>query len=66
MFAWTESTKTIGPGGCMVGRQWYTCTNGTGSGKLDGLYQLKVTMHPDNATLMVVSDAPLGKAPTAN
>ena len=66
MFAWTESTKTIGPGGCMVGRQWYTCTNGIGSGKLDGLYQLKVTMHPDNATLMVVSDAPLGKAPTAN
>ena len=66
MFAWTQSTKTIGPGGCMVGRQWYTCTNGTGSGKLDGLYQLKVTMHPGNATLMVVSDAPLGKAPTAN
>ena len=66
MFAWTESTKTIGPGGCMVGRQWYTCTNGIGSGKLDGLYQLKVTMHSDNATLMVVSDAPLGKAPTAN
>lgn len=66
MFAWTESTKTIGPGGCMVGRQWYTCTNGIGSGKLDGLYQLKVTMHPGNATLMVVSDAPLGKAPTAN
>ena len=66
MFAWTESTKTIGPGGCMVGRQWYTCTNGIGSGKLDGLYQLKVTMHPDNATLVVVSDAPLGKAPTAN
>lgn len=66
MFAWTESTKTIGPGGCMVGRQWYTCTNGVGSGKLDGLYQLKVTMLPDNATLMVVSNAPLGKAPTAN
>lgn len=50
----------------MVGRQWYTCTNGIGSGKLDGLYQLKVTMNPSNATLMVVSDAPLGKAPTAN
>ena len=66
MFAWTESTKTIGPGGCMVGRQWYTCTNGIGSGKLDGLYQLKVTMNPSNATLMVVSDAPLGKAPTSN
>ena len=66
MFAWTESTKTIGPGGCMVGRQWYTCTNGIGSGKLDGLYQLKVSMNPSNATLMVVSDAPLGKAPTAN
>lgn len=66
MFAWTESTKTIGPGGCMVGRQWYTCTNGIGSGKLDGLYQLKVSMNPNNATLMVVSDAPLGKAPTAN
>ena len=66
MFAWTESTKTIGPGGCMVGRQWYTCTNGIGSGKLDGLYQLKVTMHPGNATLMVVSNAPLGQAPTSN
>lgn len=66
MFAWTESTKTIGPGGCMVGRQWYTCTNGIGSGKLDGLYQLKVSMNPSSATLMVVSNAPLGKAPTAN
>lgn len=38
MFKWDEDTCTIGPGGCMVGRQWYTCTKGVGSGKLDGLY----------------------------
>jgi hypothetical protein len=24
MFAWDETTRTIGAGGCMVGRQWFT------------------------------------------
>ena len=65
MFAWTESTRTIGPGGCMVGRKWYTCTSGIGSGKSDNLYQLRVTIaQGGGVSLAVVSDASLGQAPT--
>ena len=66
MFAWDEDTKTIGPGGCMVGRKWYTCTTGTGSNKSDGLYQLKVVIGVNSATLEVVSGKALGESPNAN
>ena len=65
MFAWTSSTKTIGVGGCMVARRWYTCTTGTGDDKADGLYQLRVTIsNAGGVSLAVVSDATLGQAPT--
>ena len=66
IFAWTAETRTIGPGGCMVGRKWFTCTTGTGSGKADGLYQLKVTLSASGATLEVVSGVSLGTAPNGN
>ena len=66
IFPWTAETRTIGSGGCMVGRQWYTCTTGTGSGKVDGLYQLRVTISMSGGvSLSVVSDALLGAAPTS-
>ncbi len=66
IFSWTSDTRTIGSGGCMVGRQWYTCTNGTGSGKADGLYQLRVTISTSGGvSLAVVSDALLGADPTS-
>ena len=66
MFPWTSETRTIGPGGCMVGRKWYTCTTGTGSGKVDGLYQLRVTLATSGGvSLAVVSDALLGADPTS-
>ena len=65
MFKWDEDTQTIGVGGCMVGRRWYTCTTGTGSGKADGLYQLRVTIsNAGGVSLAVVSDASIGQAPT--
>lgn len=65
MFAWTEKTRTMGAGGCMVGRRWYTCSDGIGSGKADGLYQLRVTIYNSGVVqLAVVSDATLGQAPT--
>lgn len=65
MFSWTPKTRTMGPGGCMVGRKWYTCTSGIGSGKPDNLYQLRVTIASGGSvSLAVVSDASLGQAPT--
>lgn len=65
MFQWTSSTQTIGAGGCMVGRKWYTCTTGTGSNKGDGLYQLKVSINSSgNVSLEVLIESTLGKAPT--
>lgn len=66
IFAWTAESRTIGPGGCMVGRKWLTCTTGTGSGKADGLYQLKVVITTNGATLEVVSEVSLGTAPNGN
>ena len=66
IFAWTAETRTIGTGGCMVGRKWYTCSTGTGSGKADGLYQLKVTLSASGATLEVVSGVSLGTSPSGN
>ena len=66
IFAWTAATRTIGTGGCMVGRKWFTCTTGTGSGKADGLYQLKVTLSASGATLEVVSGVSLGTSPSGN
>lgn len=54
MFAWTESTHTMGPGGVMVGRSWVNAT-GTGS-KSDGTYYVKVTFLANgNATAEVVN-----------
>lgn len=64
MFAWDEKTRTIGAGGCMVGRQWYTASN-TGSGKSDGLYSVVVTLNSSGSVFCgVVSNATLGQAPT--
>lgn len=64
MFAWTEKTRNMGVGGCMVGRQWYTAS-GTGAGKGDGLYQVCVTINSSgNVNVAVVSNASLGQAPT--
>lgn len=65
MFKWTPDTRTIGPGGCMVGRQWVTAT-GTGvAGRGDYLWSLCVTIsNTGSVSAKVVSDAPLGKAPT--
>jgi hypothetical protein len=50
----------------MVGRKWYTCSTGTGSGKADGLYQLKVTLSANGAALEVVSGVSLGTSPSGN
>lgn len=73
MFAWTppaagESTGTIGPGGCMVGRRFIECTNGIGSGKSVGtLYSLKITLGASlDTALEVVSNAFLGQSPSGN
>ena len=66
MFPWDSDTKTIGPGGCMVGRKWFSCTNGIGSDKADGLYQLRVSINNGGAYLAVVSDATLGQTPTSS
>lgn len=64
MFKWDEETQTIGPGGCMFGRQWVTAT-GTGSGKADGFYSLRCSIANSGSTACaVVSDATLGQAPT--
>ena len=64
MFSWTQSTRTIGPGGAMFGRQWVTAT-GTGDNKPDGLYQLRCSIaNTGVTTCAVVSDATLGQAPT--
>lgn len=64
MFKWDKETRTIGVGGCMFGRQWVTAT-GTGSGKADGLYQLRCSIaNTGYTTCAVVSDATLGQAPT--
>ena len=48
MFAWDESSATMGPGGCMVGRQWVNAS-GTGSGKGDALYQVKCTINANGS-----------------
>lgn len=64
MFAWTEKTRTMGPGGCMVGRQWVNAS-GTGSNKADALYQVKCTINANGSySCQVVSGVSLGQAPT--
>ena len=65
MFAWTAATKTIGPGGVMVGRQWVNAT-GVGANKADGLYHVKVTLTSSGASAEVVSGVSLGQAPSGN
>lgn len=40
MFAWNPLTKTMGVGGCMVGRSWIEADVSAGSG--DGTYMLEV------------------------
>lgn len=54
MFAWDESTRTIGAGGVMAGRKWINAT-GTGSGKGDGTYCVKVTFSGLNVTAEVTT-----------
>ena len=53
MFAWDESSKTMGPGGAMVGRTWVEAT-GTGE-KGDGEYWLKVSFSEAGANAEVVT-----------
>lgn len=65
MFKWDSDNKSIGVGGCMVGRKWYTCTSGTGSEKADGTYQLQVTIDTGGSvSLAVVMDSTIPKEPT--
>ena len=55
MFAWDPETKTIGPGGVMVGRRWIKAT-GTGvANAADGLWQCRITMVSSSATVEVVN-----------
>lgn len=64
MFMWTEKTRTIGPGGVMIGRQWVNAS-GTGSDKSDALYQVKCTINANGSySCQVVSGVSLGQAPT--
>lgn len=65
IFAWTAQSRTIGPGGCMVGRKWYNAS-GTGSNKPDGLYQLKITLSSSGASCQVVSGVSLGTSPSGD
>lgn len=71
MFAWTppasgQTTGRIGPGGCMVGRKWYTA-GGTGGGKAVGAtYSLKITLSAYGATVDVVSGIAVGQSPSGN
>lgn len=65
IFAWTAESRTIGPGGCMVGRKWYPCSVGIGSGKPDGDYSLKVTFSQNGVSLEVVSGVTFGTVPTS-
>ena len=48
MFSWDAKTRTMGPGGAMVGRSWVAAT-GTGR-KGDGTYYLTVTFTQGGAT----------------
>lgn len=65
IFAWTADTRTIGAGGVMVGRQWYTAS-GTGSGKVDGLYQCRIELTASGASVSVVTGVALGAAPSGD
>lgn len=71
MFAWTppaegQTTGTMGAGGCMVGRKWYTAS-GTGSGKAVGVtYSLKITLSASSASAEVVSGVSVGASPSGN
>ena len=53
MFAWDETTRTMGAGGAMVGRTWVAAT-GTGS-KSDGSYYLCVTFGSGGSVTAAVS-----------
>ncbi len=54
MFAWDSATKTIGPGGAMVAREWVEAT-GTGVADMaDGTYWLKVSFGASGASAEVI------------
>lgn len=52
MFAWDPKTKTMGVGGCMVGRTWIEADVSAGSG--DGTYVLEVNHGDANVTAKVI------------
>lgn len=54
MFAWNEQSRTMGPGGVMVGRTWVDAT-GTGS-KGNGTYYVKVTFSSSGGATAAVVD----------
>lgn len=55
MFAWDETTKTMGPGGVMVGRTWVGA-GGTGQ-KPDDTYYVKVTFGSGGSASATVVNA---------
>lgn len=63
MFKWDKDTRTMGVGGCMVGRKFYVAS-GTGSDKADGLYSVRVVFNYGSVAVSVVNDATLGQSPT--
>lgn len=52
MFAWNPTTKTMGVGGCMVGRTWVEADVSAGSG--DGSYMLEVDHGGATVTAKVI------------
>ena len=66
MFAWDSATKTMMPGGFMLGRTWVSVSSGTGSNMGDGIYHLKVTLSSGSATGEVVTLNSVGAAASGN
>lgn len=64
IFSWTAATRTIGVGGVLVGRKWYSVTSETGANKQDGYYSLKVTVNGSSVSGEVVNNVSFGVSPT--
>ena len=54
MFDWDQETRTMGAGGCMVGRTWKNAAN-TGQ-KEDGTYWLRVILGSNGDQVRVVEE----------
>lgn len=55
MFNWDPDTRTMGAGGCMVGRTWHGVAAAGSKG--DGTYLLKITLGNQSDTVEVVEDS---------